>query len=266
MKPNHRLSKRLTRMLAGAFAFSFVAVAGATTMKTVIAFDKKECDVFRKMIVEADVAHLTDKQLCDFRFARLPSSKTAGFTFPHWSQLKVDDPVEVFRKSSEGNMRPNRPVELGYPRPDIIESATIAAGAGNLGFYTTDVQLERKGPTMTLLSADFISCPASDFDDEMGLPALWVFRDRELLRQEPMSPSSLTTDGAQVALRGGTVPVTLTIFDRWVKRWPSDKGALVVSMQRLFRQGDAVTPEFIGSALVCEIRISKCEDDFDRRL
>jgi hypothetical protein len=113
------------KSILGAVAFAFATAAGAVTMHSVIDFDKRECDVFKKMIIEADVAHLTDKQLCDFRFARLPSSKTAGFTFPNWTGLKVDDPVEVFRKASEGNMRPGRPEELGYPRPDIIESACI---------------------------------------------------------------------------------------------------------------------------------------------
>jgi hypothetical protein len=232
------------------------ATAGTVTLRTVDESDKDACEALRNMVVAADMAHMTDEELCDFRFSRLPPAKTIGFTFPDWKRLSVADPVETFRKAIVDDMRPGKK-KLGYATSAMLESVSINSGAGNLSFYTSEVKISGEGSDTTLLLADISSCRNGDVNNEMGAPAVFAFRDRERTSQEPMSPSSWATGGAQVALWKGNIPIRLTNSTSWTKRMPRPGSILSVSLMGWYRRTDEGTPEYIYAYPVCSIALDR---------
>jgi hypothetical protein len=246
----------LARVPWAALAVASTATAGTVTMHTITDFDKTTCAAFRKMVVAADIAGMTDQQLCDFRFARLPASATKGFTFPRWKELKVSDPVETFRSVSLGNMH-RAGHTAGYPTDLVLESVSVNSKANNLRFYTTDVQYQGKGPVATLLLADVVSCPKGTFNNEMDAPALFSFNDQNLTKQEPMDPSSAASAGTELAFWKGNIPVVLSISNRWIKLSSQPGPGLDVELMSWYRRKDGDDPEYIYEYPVCAVTLKK---------
>jgi hypothetical protein len=251
------LCRLLTKALWGAAALASTASAGSVFINKVNANDKNACAAFRKMIVAADIAHMTQKELCDFRFARLDRAKTTGFTFPSWTELSVKDPVERFREISLNNNPPGK-TYLGSPRPDILESVSLNSKAGNLKFYTTHVRIEGKGTDTTLLLADLDHCPSGELNNEMGAPAIFAFEGRGFDKQVPMQLSSFVLNGAQVALWKGRFPVALSVSSRWV-RISDRESDLVLDLTGWNRRNDGPGPEYINAYTVCTFTLGRTE-------
>lgn len=131
-------------VLVGAMACSFGA--GAVSIRQVVNSNPTLCHQFVDILKAADVPHMTDTQLCKFRFDQLPVSLTKDFTFPHWKELKVSDPLQMYKRMVLANWRGNwaksatakqffgNYIQALYQGYQVVEQA---ANKQAVKFYTT---------------------------------------------------------------------------------------------------------------------------------
>jgi hypothetical protein len=104
------------QVLLAVMALACTGTTGAAvSIKTVVNSDPAACGSLLAMVKAAGVLNMSDEQLCDFRFARLPSSQTKGFAFPTWTVLPVDDPPAMYFRLLHANLAPDKISTYGYP-------------------------------------------------------------------------------------------------------------------------------------------------------
>jgi len=116
-------SRMWTRIGVALVALMASACVGAVTIKTELNAKPAMCAQLLHAIKAAGIPQMTDAQLCDFRFANLPPSKTEGFTFPHWLPLAVADPPAMFVRM----IKANRAADSVANRPDYSAMYELAS-------------------------------------------------------------------------------------------------------------------------------------------
>lgn len=213
-----REGQRLGRAAVVIAAMAFSGVVGATTIQTVVAYDPVACSQFLNMVKMAGVPDMSDAQLCDFRFERLPPAITKHFVAIAWKPLVVEDPVAMYRRMWQAHEIKGDANNL-HPGPDLIRAAQQAAADHNLGFYTAQVQLQGKGPMITVVKMDVMrSCtiPPS-YMMPIGLPFYALYKSSSL--QEPLAIDPPPDDGEQMMLWKGKalrVPVLMNVDMYWL--------------------------------------------------
>jgi hypothetical protein len=169
------------RLWVAVLALACTGTTGAAvSIKTVVNSDPAACGSLLAMVKAAGVLNMSDEQLCDFRFARLPPSQTKGFAFPTWTVLPVDDPPAMYFKLLNVNMAPDKVSSYGYPWPELTSAAKQAAADRNLVFSRTELPLEGKGAPLTFVQMDAKQCSTRDYMRHLTIPYLsrpaWLFR------------------------------------------------------------------------------------------
>ncbi|WEN14718.1 hypothetical protein PY254_16015 [Rhodanobacter sp. AS-Z3] len=167
-----------SRLIVAAMALLCTTAAGAATIKTIVANSPLLCRQFLTMVKVAGVPKMGDKQLCDFRFERLLSSKTKHFTTIDWKPLEVKDPLAMYRHMRMANVQ-GPPANDGPPWPDLMNAVAEAAADHDVGFYTTQVQLQGKGPKVTVVEMDVLrNCSnLPRFMRHVGVPYFAMYKD-----------------------------------------------------------------------------------------
>lgn len=117
----------LIRGIALLGAMSWSLAAGVVTIREVVNSNPQLCHQFVDILKTAGVPQMTDAQLCKFHFDQLPASVTKGFTFPQWTELKVTDPLKMYKQMVLANWPSN--IALGAPPEAFF--------AGFQGWYQT---------------------------------------------------------------------------------------------------------------------------------
>lgn len=205
------------RVLVLALALALSTSAGAvTTIKTSVYNDPLLCKQFFGMVKAAGIPEMSDAQLCDFRFARLPPSIAKRFTAIDWKPLKVKDPVAMYRSMRMANL--SRPAgRAGPPWPHLMKAAAEAAADHNLGFYTAKVKLQGKGLDVTVVKMDIVrgcsKLPPSL--KTMGIPYYAIYKGATLKHPLrfwiPLESSEMVFWNG----KGINMPVLLTVFPYW---------------------------------------------------
>jgi uncharacterized membrane protein YidH (DUF202 family) len=217
-----------TRSCVAFVSFVCSACVGAATIQTVVNDKPPMCAQLQKMIEAAGVPQMTDAQLCDFRFARLPRSMTFGFTFPHWQEIAVADAPSMYLRMLVANRAPRSaapPLDLSWAR----DRATQAALDHNLAFYRTTLPLD--GRNVTFVAMDIMRCSKLPYMRDLGFPYYATYDQPDFREPEP---SFTITDGVQIALWGKTTPVRLEIFNHW-ETGGGTAPAVVVMLENLDR-------------------------------
>jgi hypothetical protein len=110
--------------------------AGAVTITRSVNRSPELCRQFLAMIKAAGVPHMTDAQLCALSFAKLPASKTAGFTFPEWKVLPVANPPRMYFKMYLANWPPHGRARLPMGLDGAIATIEHAVQRHDVAFYT----------------------------------------------------------------------------------------------------------------------------------
>lgn len=206
------------RMLVAVAALILSSVAAAgTTIKTVVAYDALACRQFLDMAKAAGIPEMSDAQLCDFRFERLSPSVAKHFAAIDWKPLKVEDPVAMY-----GHMWiANKGVHVvdGPQWSSLMNATRDAAADHNLGFYTAQVQLQGKGPVVTVLKADVVrGCSVlPQYLKDMPIPFYAVYKGPSL--QHPI-PFWLPPENTQMMLwknKGLRIPVLTEVSPWWIR-------------------------------------------------
>ncbi|WP_199100681.1 hypothetical protein [Dyella sp. ASV21] len=212
------------RVLAGLIAWAFSVGVGAATIKTVVNEKPPLCGQLLDMIKAAGIPQMTNEQLCDFRFAQLPPSKTQGFTFPSWHEVAVADPASMYLKLIVANRPPHAP----YGLPDLSkhrEAANQAVRDHNLAFYMTTLSVSEltddvnTSPTMTVsrrnltfILMDIRHCSRLPYMGILDHPYHAAFESSDL--QTPVPTGAIS--GMQIALWKNEFPVRIIVNDRWM--------------------------------------------------
>lgn len=211
-------SPRLRRILVAMAALTLSSGAGAvTTIDTIVNGDHLACRQFLAMVKMAGIPEMSDAQLCDFRFARLPPSKLEHFTALHWEPLEVTDPVALYQRMRMDNVVKGFVRSLQPPWPNLLKATGEAAADHNLGFYTTQVQLQGKGPMVTVVKMDVIrGCvQLPKYLHVMGIPFYALYKGPKLKHPLHVAPAP---DGRQMLLwesKGLHIPVLMEVLPYW---------------------------------------------------
>ena len=204
------------------------------------------------MVKAADMAHMTDSQLCDFRFGRLPSGMTKGFAFPQWKEIPVGDPAAMYQRMVAANRAPHSAAKPPSDLANRVDAVVQAAREHNLQFYKAQLQFNGKAVTFVLM--DIIRCARSSYMERFP-PILYraAFEDDDLNRA---IPSDIGGYG-EVAIWHGNFPVLLTSFHRWMTGlgYPEN----IVDLGNLMRKPQGSWPNgasFTGGNL-CSFTINK---------
>lgn len=251
------LARRVVLAIVGLLG---TGLAGAvTTVQTVVNSDHQACGKLLAMVKAAGVRTMTDAQLCDFRFARLPPSMLQGFTFPHWEAMSVADPTGMYFRLRTANVAPRSMAATNTsPWPSLMKSAHQAAADNNLAFYKAELQLEGKGAPLTFVLMDDVkNCSKlPSYLENMGVPYYAIFDRPDLQHSEPVFPSS---ESVQIALWKGNIPIQLSIWPYWVSVSDDDlKSMIQVTMEGLARSSiDGPFNGAIHAYSVCAFNIIK---------
>lgn len=156
-------------LLMGAMGWSLIA--GAVTITQSVNRNPELCRQFLAMVKAADVPHMTDAQLCDFSFAKLPASKTAGFTFPTWNVLPVANAQDMYVKMVLAN-------RAAYPKGPrftrnfdaVLASLRNEIQHHNVTFYTTTLPISMWSTAPYLTTTQRKAMPSSLTLVEMRVP------------------------------------------------------------------------------------------------
>jgi hypothetical protein len=242
------------RLLTAMVALACTGTTGAAvSIKTVVNSDPAACGSLLAMVKAAGVLNMSDEQLCDFRFARLPPSQTKGFAFPTWTVLSVDDAPAMYFRLLHANLAPDEVSNYGYPWSDQINAARQAAADNNLVFYKTELQLEGKGSPLTFVQMDIKQCSKRPYLKVIGFPAYAVFDQFDLKNPLPVKPS--WTSDTQIFLWESRIPVEINITNQWFRIDDRSK-AMQITMQGLARSAmDGVFHGAIHDYPVCAFNI-----------
>lgn len=152
-------------------AMSWSLTAGAVTITRSVNRNPELCRQFLAMVKVAGVPHMTDAQLCDFSFAKLPASKTAGFTFPTWKELPVANTQDMYIKMVLAN-------RAAYPKgprltrnfDSVLASLRNEIQHHNVTFYTTTLPISLWSSAPSLNTAQRKAMPPSLTLVEMRVP------------------------------------------------------------------------------------------------
>lgn len=192
------------------------AAGAVTTIETIAAGDHTMCQQFLTMVKSARVPQMSDSQLCNFRFARLPRSITKGFTFPHWTQIQVDDPVDMYVHMLDSYVQPGSNFKPPWPA-QAKAAVRQAADDQNLVFYTTQVRMGGKGPLITAVQMDIRRECAKlpTYMKYMGVPFVAWFKDAALHHPLPTTGIPYTKELAIREERDLRIPVLLHVEPLW---------------------------------------------------
>ncbi|WP_153242655.1 hypothetical protein [Frateuria defendens] len=223
-------------------AWLCTASAGAVTIKTVVNADSSMCGQLLKMVEVAGVPQMTDEQLCDFRFARLPPSMTEGFTFPQWKELAVADAPGMYVQMITANRAPHAP----YGLPDLSsrrEAVNQAMHEHNLAFYKTilpvsEFKFDYKTSSvttvskrdLTFVSMDIRHCSKLPYKDLIAFPFYAAFAGTDL--KNPVPTDSIMS-GDQMAWWRGNRLVRINVSYHWVTIGSRPPG-IVVDLENLW--------------------------------
>lgn len=208
----------LCRILVVVTALAFSGAVGAgTTIKTVVAYDHLACRQFLNMVKTAGIPEMSDAQLCDFRFERLSPSIAKHFTAIEWKPLEVKDPVAMYHRMWVANETKDGTENIHFA-PDYLGAAREAAADHNLGFYTAQVQLQGKGPAVTVVKMDVLrACtklPA--YLRNMPMPFYALYKGVTLQHPLPIDPPP--NFGLQMMLwdrDGQQIPYMMQVLYEW---------------------------------------------------
>lgn len=219
-------------------------VGAATTIQTVVDSDHLACRRLLDMVKAAGVLTMTDAQLCDFRFARLPPAMTKGFTFPRWEEISVSDPTAMYFRLRTANVVPRSPATSSSPWPSYMKAVGQAVNDNNLAFYKTDLQLEGKGASVTFVQMDIKKCSGfPPYVKEIAAPFYAIFDHSNFQHPEPVSNAP---ESEQVALWKNHIPIQLSIWPYWSSLSADDPTSLIqVTMEGLARS--SVDGPFYGA-------------------
>lgn len=204
------------RAIVAAATLLFTGLAGAaTTIKVDFNSDPATCGALLAMVKAAGVLNMSNEQLCDFRLARLPPSQTKGFAFPTWTAMSVADPAAMHFRLLNANLAPDKVSTYGYPWPDLISGAKQAAADHNLVFHKAALQLEGKGAPLTFVQMDIKRCSKLPYMKHVGFPYYAVFDQPDLKKPDAVKMGG-GTQGTEIALWKGRIPVEITIWDHWI--------------------------------------------------
>ncbi|MDE2154593.1 MAG: hypothetical protein KGJ32_01675 [Xanthomonadaceae bacterium] len=216
----------LCQMVVAIVAMGLSGLAGAagTTIKAIVGRDSLACQQFLAMVKAAGIPDMSDAQLCDFRFARLPVFKANHFTAIDWRPLEVKDPLEMYRHMRMANVQ-GPPANDGPPWPDLMKAVAEAKADHNLGFRTAQVQLQGKGPEVTVVEMDVIrNCSKlPKYMLHVGVPYYAIYKNVAL--QHPLR-FWIPHESWQMMLwshNGLQVPVLLGLQSSWSPPIPQAK-------------------------------------------
>lgn len=244
------------RLLVAVLALAGTGTTGAAvSIKTVVNSDHAACSSLLAMVKAAGVLNMSDEQLCDFRFARLPPSQTKGFAFPTWTVMPVAAPSAMYFKLLNVNLAPDKVSTYGYPWTDLIDAAKQATADHNLIFYKTELPLEGKGALLTFVQMDVKQCSTLAYMRHITVPYYAVFDQPDLQRPDPVKMSA--SNANQIALWKGHIPVEITIDNHWEwLRFVPEPPSIVVTLQGLARSSvDGPFEGAIHSYPVCQFNI-----------
>jgi hypothetical protein len=218
------IPKMRARLGLAMLALLCTTSVGAATIKTVVNADPPMCAQLLQMVKDARVPEMTDAQLCDFRFSRLPTSMTRGFTFPRWQEMAVADGSAMYLRMIAANRPPHSVATL----PNYVLAKNAAEQAvrdKNLAFYTATVavsglaldkttMVSRPVNTrdLTFVSMELRRC--SKLQDVLPSPFYAFFEHSDL--RTPIS-TSVYMAGDQIAEWKGKILVRLNVSYHWVK-------------------------------------------------
>lgn len=213
-----RGNRGLQQALVAIAFLTLSGLAGArTTIKTIAAHDPLACRQFLDMVKAAGIPEMSDAQLCDFRFERLPPSIAKHFTAIDWKPLEVKDPVAMYRRMWVTNKINDGHNNMHFA-PDFLAAARGAAADHNLGFYTAQVRLQGKGPEVTVVKMDVLrgctKLPA--YLKNMPMPFYALYKGP--LLQHPLPIYLPPYDGEQMMLwgqDGQQIPYLMHVFYKW---------------------------------------------------
>ena len=240
-------------------SMAFAGLVGAVSIQTMLNSDHQACGALLDMVKAAHVPQMTDQQLCNFRFARLPPSVTTGFAFPVWTEMTVIDAPALYFKLLSSHLRPHGPSNLGYPWPDLMKGAQQASDDHNLIFSKAELQLEGKPPARTFVAMDTRRCSNQPYKGQIGFPFFGVFYQADLKEPEPVVAAPFL--GAQIALWKKNIPVEIVVSDRWIAT-PGTPPTIRVVLEGLQKvppkgQGLGYRDEYVYSYPVCDFKISR---------
>ena len=223
-------------VLVGAMAWSLGA--GAVTITRSVNRSPELCRQFLTMIKAAGVPYMTDSKLCDLSFAKVPASKSFGFTFPIWKVLPVADAKEMYVKMVLAN-------RAAYPKgprltrnfDSVLASLRNEIKHHNVTFYTTTLPItlwssapslkpaQRKAmpPSLTLVEMRIPDCSRSR-TNFVGGRSYAFFTKPDLTASIPQLS---LYDGSEIALwkdpHGKEWPVAIEVPPYWFPGTPALK-------------------------------------------
>lgn len=206
-----------TRFVVAMLVLFCATTAGAaTTIETSADEDPVLCGQFLEMIKAAGIPEMSDAQLCDFRFEQLPPAKTRHFASVHWDPLEVKDPAAMYYRMRMANVS-GPPSNDGPPWPNLMKALAEAVADHNIAFETTQVQLQGKGPEVTVTKMDAVrSCSQlPKYLHVMGVPYYAIYKGKAL--QHPLR-IWIPHESWQMMLwkhKGLQIPVLLEIWPYW---------------------------------------------------
>lgn len=253
-------------------AFSVLARAATPTIHMKHSYDPEVCTAFLAMVKAAGIARMTDEQLCDFRFAHLPSSATHGFTFPVWKRISVTDVPAMYFHLLQANVPAHGPFKMGYPWPNLMSAARAGAKDENLDFSVMQAALQNKGKDLTFVQMDIKRCSNAVYKPfyskssrqmqpyvkDIGLPFFSVFTKDDIKTPIPIMAAPFV--GGQVAFWKKNIPIELTSVNGWV-RLPGRKPELILALNGLKRvaaygSGPSTLDEHVSAYPVCDLIIN----------
>lgn len=206
-----------TRFVVAVLAlFCATSAAAATTIKTKVNEDPEMCSQFLEMIKAAGIPEMSNAQLCDFRFEQLPPAKTRHFSTVHWRPLEVKDPAAMYFRMRMANVA-GPPSNDGPPWPNLMKALAEAVADHNIAFDTTQVQLQGKGPKVTIVKMDVVrNCSLlPKYLGVMGVPYYAIHKGQAL--QHPLR-IWIPHESWQMMLwkhKQLQIPVLLGIWPNW---------------------------------------------------
>ena len=222
--------------------------------KTIVNSDHAACASLLAMVKAAGVPDMSDEQLCDFRFARLPASQTKGFAFPTWTEMPVADPAAMYFKLLDANLAPDKVSNYGYPWTEETKAARLAAADHNLVFSKTELPLDGKGDPLTFVQMDVQRCSTLPYMKNIRLPYYAVFDRTDLQHSKPVK---MSVDPSQIVLWKSHIPVEISLWNSWGwNRFALDPPMIVVTLQGLVQASpDGQFAGDIYSYQVCQFDI-----------
>ncbi|GGA41133.1 hypothetical protein GCM10010981_32920 [Dyella nitratireducens] len=214
------------------------------------------CGEFLQMVKEAGVPQMTDDQLCNFRFTKLPPSKTKEFTFPDWKKVAVADPSSTYLTMMKANRGEHSVANLPLNLSDQIKAVADASSDKNLAFYTGSMTFE--GRAISFMYMDTLRCSKKPY--MANYPPIKYRAAYEGADLKKTIPSEFGGSG-ELAIWKNTNPVILDSFDRWVAALPGDRPVDIVAVENIALGNWPHLDRWQGASFaggtICSFRIEK---------